>query len=173
MIWLYYIILLLVLLSGVFLNVLTLPGLWLMVAGVGLYGWATGWNNLIGWPSLGTLFGLAVLAEIIEFLAGAAGAKSAGGSKRGAAGSIIGGIIGAIFLSFLVPIPIVGTVVGICLGAFAGAAVVEWMIGKDLKQSALIGAGAAKGRFYGIIIKIAFGVVMLLIGLWAAFPMFK
>jgi uncharacterized protein YqgC (DUF456 family) len=87
-------------------------------------------------------------------------------------GALVGGILGAIFLSFI-PVPIVSTIVGLCLGCFLGAAGVEALLGTELKKSALIGAGAAKGRFYAILIKICFGIVMLLIGAWAAFPLFK
>ena len=170
--WVYYIFLFLLLLTGLLLNVLTLPGLWLMALSLGAYAWVTGWNVLVGLPSMITMIVLAAIAEVIEFVAAGAGAKAAGASAWGMLGALVGGILGAIFLSFI-PVPIVSTIVGLCLGCFLGAAAVEVMLGTDFKKSALIGAGAAKGRFYAIIIKICFGIVMLLVGLWAAFPMFR
>lgn len=170
--WLYYILLILFLFVGLFLNVLTLPGLWFMALSLGAYAWITTWNNYVGLPSMITMIVLAGIAEVIEFVAAGAGAKAAGASKWGMLGALVGGILGAIFLSFI-PVPIVSTIVGLCLGCFLGAAGVEALLGTELKKSALIGAGAAKGRFYAILIKICFGIVMLLIGAWAAFPMFK
>ena len=44
--WLYYLILAVMLFVGLFLNIVTLPGLWLMVAAHGIYAWVTGWDSL-------------------------------------------------------------------------------------------------------------------------------
>lgn len=170
MAWLWYILLLLVMLAGLFINILGLPGLWLLVAGVAGYAWITGFDLYVGWPSLLTLIALGIVAEIVEFVAGGAGARSAGGSKRAMAGGIVGAMIGGIFLSIL-PIPIVSTIFGACLGAFIGAAVVEGWIRGNVAQATRVGTGAAKGRFWGIVSKSAVGCVMLLVALIAAFPL--
>ncbi len=122
--WAYYIILLVVLAFGLFINVFTLPGLWLMVLAALGYAWATGFAYL-GMPGLVTLLVLALLAEGVEFVAGGAGAKKAGGSKRAMVGGIVGAILGG--LLFSIPLPIIGTIIGVCLGAFIGAAAVEMM----------------------------------------------
>src|SRR5947208_2986182 len=121
--WLYYFILLLFLFAGLVVNVVGLPGLWLMVGSVWLFAWLTGVGHYIGHVTLWTLVGLALVAEMAEFLAGSAGAKRAGGSKRAAIGAIIGALIGGIVLS--IPVPLVGTIIGVCLGAFAGAAAAQ------------------------------------------------
>src|SRR5687768_3417042 len=107
--WLYYVLLIIALLAGLLLNILGLPGLWLMVAAHGVYALLTGWGVYVDWPSLVALVVLALLAEAVEFLAGAAGSAKAGGRKRGMAGAIVGGFLGAIFLS-VIPIPIVSQV---------------------------------------------------------------
>src|SRR5438874_10517372 len=151
----YYLLLLLLLLVGWLINLLGLPGLWLMVAAYGGYALATDWNNYVGWPSLLAMLILASVAEVVEFFAGAAGSKAAGGRKRGMIGAIVGGFLGAIFLS-IIPIPVVAQVVGACLGAFVGAAVME-VYDKDWQHSLRVGVGAAKGRFVGIVVKLAFG----------------
>jgi uncharacterized protein YqgC (DUF456 family) len=151
---------------GLMINVLGLPGLWLMLASAAAYAWATGWA-FFKWKGLIVLLVLAILAEIFEFVAGAAGSKAAGGSKRGMAGAIIGGLIGGIIGT---PIPIIGTIVGLCLGTFIGAFVVEVAVGRHPYHSTQIGIGAARGRLYGVIIKLAFGFLMLLITLWIALP---
>src|SRR3954451_5542486 len=120
----YYVLMIALLLCGLFINILTLPGLWLMAGSYGLYGWLTGWNHYVGWPSFGAMVALATIAEVVELVAGGAGAKKAGASKRAMIGAGGGALLGAIFLTALIPIPIVGTVVGVCLGAAIGAGVV-------------------------------------------------
>jgi uncharacterized protein YqgC (DUF456 family) len=168
--WLYYILLLLVAFVGLFINILGLPGLWLIVGAAGIYWLITGVGVYFGWTTVIALIILALMAEVVEFLAGAAGTKSAGGSKRGMAGAITGGVLGGIFLTALVPIPIVGTIIGACLGCFIGALVVELPVQRNLGNSVRIGIGAAKGRLYGMASKLAFGVIMLLLLIWMALP---
>ena len=165
--WIYYFILLLLLVTGLFINILGLPGLWLMVGAAGLYVLITDWRYA-GWGMLLTLLVLALLAELVEFIAGAAGSKAAGGSKRGMAGAIIGGIIGGIAGTPL--LPIIGTIIGACIGSFIGAFVIELMIGRGTDLSTRIGWGAAKGRFYGILAKSGFGLMMLLVAGVMALP---
>lgn len=166
--WIYYLLLLILLVTGLFVNILGLPGLWLMVASYGAYAWATWDRGYVGLSSLITILVLALLAELVEFVAGAAGSKAAGGSKRGMAGAIIGGIVGGIVGT---PIfPLVGTIIGACLGSFAGAFLIEVAIGRSHDESWKIGIGAAKGRFWGIIAKSGFGVAMLIVALYVAFP---
>lgn len=167
--WLWYALLLVVVLAGLFLNILGLPGLWLIVVAAIAYAWGFGFALIGAWTLL-TVFALAVLAEIVEFVAGAAGSKSAGGSKRGMAGAIVGGLVGGILGSVLLPIPIVGTVVGSVAGTFAGAYVVEIGVGKSHGDSLYISAGAAKGRIWGMVWKSLFGVVMSAIIAWTALP---
>ena len=166
--WTYYLLLLALLVIGLFVNILGLPGLWLMVASYGAYWWATWDRGYVHLSSVITIIVLALLAELVEFVAGAAGSKAAGGSKRGMAGAIVGGIAGGIVGT---PIfPVVGTIIGACFGSFAGAFLVEAAIGRSREESMKIGFGAAKGRFMGIIAKLAFGIAMLVVALYAAFP---
>lgn len=166
--WLYYVALIAALFTGLFVNILGLPGLWLMVAAHAAYGWATGWSVHVGWTSLTIVIVLALLAEGLEFLAGAAGSKAAGGSKRGMAGAIIGGIIGGIVGSPI--LPIIGTIIGAVIGAGLGAFLVEMGIGRTHAESMQIGFGAAKGRFWGIVGKSLFGFAMLCVSVVTALP---
>ena len=168
--WVYYLLLIALLVTGLFVNLLGLPGLWLMLASAAGYAWVTGWNRHVGWASLLVLLVLAVIAEVVEFLAGSAGAKNAGGSKRGMIGAIVGGLLGGFFLTFLVPVPILGTLVGVCVGTFLGAWGVELLVGKEMDQSVQIGVGAAKGRLVGTLLKSLFGVAMLMVAAATAVP---
>ncbi|MGC4032349.1 MAG: DUF456 domain-containing protein [Tepidisphaeraceae bacterium] len=170
LVWLYYLLLLLIHVTGWSLNLLGLPGLWLIVLGHIVYAWATGFDHYTGWSAIIWLFVLALAAEIIEFVAGAAGSKSAGGSKRGMAGAIIGGFAGGILATALIPIPIVGTVIGAVAGSFFGAAGVEKLVHPDSRRALRIGYGAAKGRFLGIVVKGGIGLVMAVVSLATALP---
>jgi uncharacterized protein YqgC (DUF456 family) len=170
MYWIYYICLVAVLFTGLFAVVLSLPGIWVMILGALAYAWSTGWVYM-GWKTLVVLTVIGVIAEIVETAAGGAGAKREGASRRGIFGAIVGGVVGGIFLSFLIPIPVLGTIIGACLGSLVGAMVVELYLGKNLEHSLRIGVGAAKGRFVGILSKLGFGILVLIICLWMALPL--
>jgi uncharacterized protein len=168
--WTGYLLLVAVLVTGWLLNILGLPGLWLMVLGHVLFGWATGWNRYVGLPSVLWLIGLALVAEVVEFFAGAAGSAKAGGTKRGMIGAIVGGFVGGIVGQIAIPIPVVGAIVGVLVGSFLGAALIERLIEPDTDRAMAIGFGAAKGRLYGILIKSGFGVVIGLVSIFTALP---
>lgn len=144
-------------LAGVALTLLTLPGIWLAILAAGLVQW---WHivrydvPMFSWWTLGVCVGIGAAAELIELFASAAGAKKAGGTRRGAIGSVIGGVIGAIGGSIAIPIPVLGTIVGAAAGAGAGALLLEKAGGeKTWTQVGKIGAGAAAGRLVATIIK--------------------
>ena len=169
MVWVYYLILIALLVAGWLINIVTLPGLWLMAGSLAFYGWWTGWNVYVGWHSVIAMLALAAVGEVVELSAGATGSRLAGARRRGMIGSLIGSIIGAICFTGLVPIPIVGTIIGVCLGAFLGAAIAE-LSNKGVRHSLAVGFGAAGGRLAGILAKLGFGFVMFFIGAAAAFP---
>jgi uncharacterized protein YqgC (DUF456 family) len=132
------------------------------------FAWITTLNRYVGWPTLITAVVLALVAEVLEFVAGSAGAKKAGASRRGMIGAMVGALIGG-FL-FTIPVPILGTIFGVCLGAFVGAAVVEMGVVGDAGHAGRVGWGAAKGRFFGIMLKLFFGVVILIFTVFTALP---
>lgn len=157
-----------------FLTVLSLPGNWLMVLTAAVAAWLLATEGvagpgMFGYPVLIAAVVLATIGEILEFLLGAAGARKAGGSKRAAAASIVGAIIGGIVATPLIPIPLVGTLVGVCAGAFIGAMAVELMIGKPMEASLASGKGAAVGRLWGTLAKLAVGVIIFAILTVAAY----
>ena len=166
--WLYYLLLIVTLFAGLWFNIVGLPGLWLMVLGHAIYGWVTGWNVHVGWTSLIWVTVLALIAEGVEFLSGAAASKAAGGSKRGMVGAIIGGIVGAIVGSPI--LPIIGTIIGAVIGAGVGTFIVEMGIGRTREESLQISIGAAKGRFWGIVSKTLIGLIMLVVSAITALP---
>jgi len=167
--WLLYLLLIALLVFGLFVNLVGLPGLWLMLGALAGFGYLTGFGVHVGWTSVIAILVLVIIAEVGEFAAGSAGAKAAGGRKRGMLGAAVGAIVGGIFLSFI-PIPILGTVIGACLGAFIGAAVAEFW-DADYAHALRVGYGAAKGRAFGIAIKSVIGLIMLGVAVVAACPL--
>jgi uncharacterized protein YqgC (DUF456 family) len=150
------------------LNLIGLPGNWLALAA------AAGYALLIppdrstdidGW-TLAALLVLALIGELLEFLAGALGATQAGGSRRGAAlallGSIAGGVIG-LFVGF--PLPLIGPVVGALLlaslGALLGALAGEQWKGRNWDDSFRVGQAAFWGRLFGTLGKALMGALMI------------
>ena len=163
----------LLLVNSLFLvaTVLQLPGNWLMVTTVGGFILWGGEPSLFSIETLVALAIIAILAEIIEFVAGAAGTRMSGGSRKGAlwalAGSLAGGILGTFLLP--IPIPIVGSVFGACGGAFLGALFGERKEGKNMRDSLRSGGGAATGRLLGIVGKIGGGILIWTIATIASF----
>ncbi len=146
------------------------PGIWLMVLGAVVVEWLQPGEYMFSQTTLYVSAGLALLAEILEFLMGAAGARQAGGSKRGATLAIVGSIVGAI-LGTALPVPVLGTLGGACAGAFAGSLLGDRMAGRPMDQSVQAGRGAAIGRFWGTTAKMIIGaVVLVLLAVAAFFP---
>ena len=69
-----------------------------------------------------------------------------------------------------IPVPVIGTVAGVCIGAFAGAMAAQLTVASDVGHSAVVGWGAAKGTLFGILLKLCVGVVILIVTAWLALP---
>jgi uncharacterized protein len=129
--------------------------------------WQPGYVQ-VSWTMLGLATGLAVLGEVLECVLGAAGSRRTGGSPRAAALAIVGSLIGGI-LGTALPVPIVGTLIGACLGAFMGSLIGDLWAGRPLFPSFEAGWGAAVGRFWGRVSKLAIGAIMVVVPALAAF----
>ncbi len=150
------------------LNVIGLPGNWLVVAVAAIYAYFMPDERRLDislWTVLG-LLALAAVGEAIEFFAGALGASKAGASKRGTALALVGSLVGGM-VGFFAPIPvvgqIVGPIVGASVGAMVGAVLGEQWKGRDLDASLNIGHAAFWGRLIGTLGKILVGCVMLVL----------
>ena len=166
-IWLF----ILILLNTVWLLLvaLGLPGNWLIVVGTGLFAW---WQWDASIFSVGTLLAialLALLAELAEFGAGMVGARTSGASWRGSIAALFGAMIGAVCGTFVIAVPLLGTVVGASLGAGLGVWGVEISRGQHPDRSLRSGVSAGLGALLGILSKLAAGVVIWLIVVIAAF----
>ncbi len=172
MIYVYATILSLVNLMWLVLTALGLPGNWLMIGSAFALMWLYD-SNVFSTTTLIVVVVLALIGEVIEFLAGALGSKKAGGSVWGSVGATIGGIGGAIagtlFLGVVMIPPPISTLVGAVGGAFAGSAVMEISTGKKRDQAVKVGTGAAIGHITGVISKLIVGGLIWLIITIAAF----
>ena len=146
-----------------------LPGIFAMGLVALIVEWVT--PELMSWWAIGGILGIAVLGEVIETLAGSLGAKAKGASNRAmfaaAVGSFasvndqavfaaaVGGIAGAILGTFLIPIPVVGTVLGSALGAGLAAVGMELTLvdRRSVKHLGGVGAATAIGRLFAVVIK--------------------
>jgi uncharacterized protein YqgC (DUF456 family) len=157
--------------GSVLIQIAGLPGTWLiLLLAVAVKVVETvmplGTNEMLGWWTIVGLIGLAIVGELVEFVAAAVGAKTGGASKRGMVGAVVGSLIGALVCTFLILIPVVGTLVGAAVGAALGAVVGELSGGgKQLRDTALPAAGALVGRLGGLLAKTTVaGAMLVLLG---------
>lgn len=168
--WIHYLLASLGVLTGlalVLLNLVSLPGTWLMILGAVVFElvdslWlpTTGNTSSLGAWALGGAAALAGLGEGIEFLSGAAGARVGGASARGMWAALAGSIIGAVVGTMFILIPLVGTLIGAVGGCALGAVIGEMTRpGMTLKGTLKPAFGAMAGRIGGLIGKTACGFV--------------
>ena len=157
-------------------TVMTLPGNWGIVLATALFAALVRIDSEPGidWRVVGGVAVLALIAEILEFAAGAAGAAKRGGSRRGMVLAIAGAMLGSLCGAFIgVPIPIVGSMLGAlgggAAGAFGGAYVGEAWKGRTSDEMLAISKAALVGRVLGTVGKLVAGMVMVVIVTVATF----
>lgn len=159
-----YILLLLISLAAVSINVISLPGNWIML--VAAAGWSAyhAWNTP-SWPVLAGMLLALLMAEVVELMGSVVGARQFGATKMAGVASIVGafvgGIIGTLFL------PIIGSIVGAIAGAFLAAWIVELINQRPLWPATKAAFGAALGRGVGLMAKVCFGLAV-----WLALAIF-
>jgi uncharacterized protein YqgC (DUF456 family) len=126
-----------------------LPGQLLILIGLFLAAWAEDFIH-VGYIPIMILVLLTILAYVIDFLAGALGAKRFGASRSAAIGAVLGAIVG-IFFGF----------VGVIIGPFIGAFIGQILSKNDLAAAGRAGFGAWLGFLIGTAAKIALGFSMI------------
>jgi uncharacterized protein YqgC (DUF456 family) len=126
-----------------------IPGVPLVFAGLFVGAWI-GHFETISWIMIGVLALLALVAWVVDFIAGAFGARYLGASSRAFWGATIGAIAGIFF-----------GLVGIVLGPFIGAVIGELSGGSDLLQSGRAGLGAWIGMVIATAAKLAIAFLMI------------
>ena len=151
-------------LAGLALIAIGLPGIWLMVIAVIVYGLVTHFVG-VGVVTLSVTIVLALLSEVAEAWLGFGMAKKYGGSKRAGWGALIGGLMGA---GIGVPVPVIGSVIGSLVGAFAGALLFEYLGHGDSDKAVRAGWGALLGRVAATATKMALGFVITVLAVIGA-----
>jgi uncharacterized protein YqgC (DUF456 family) len=146
-----------IILGGVIMTMVGLPGNILIVL-IGLaYGYYDGFEH-VDYVALGIIVSVFIISEVIEFWAGLIGAKKEKASKRAVlaafAGTLLGGIWGTAIL------PLVGSIIGAFLGAFIITALAEYTKTKDKEQAKRVAKGVLKGQILGMIVKATAAVGM-------------
>ena len=152
-------------LLGLTLAVFQMPGSWLILLGAVGYAWHGGWSNLPRWV-LYVAAVLVVAGEAWETASSAWLAKRAGASRRAAWCALAGGFVG--MFVFSIPVPVIGTIVGAVLGCFVGAVLGEMSHRNDWTSAARVGFGAAVGRELGVIGKLTFALLTVILVMGAA-----
>jgi uncharacterized protein YqgC (DUF456 family) len=141
---------------------LGVPGVWIML---GILLVAT----LAGGVPLGLWIGLAILALLAEGLEWALlqwMGRRYGGSSRAFWGAVAGGVAGVVVG---LPIPVLGPLLAGFLGTFAGAGVVTFLETRSVSRASRVGWGVLLARTFAVGLKVAAGLVVLVIGSIALF----
>jgi hypothetical protein len=131
-----------------------LPGTPLILAGALLHAVLTDFAP-IGAGRLAILALLTVVAESLDYLGGALGARRFGASRWGMLGAAAGALIGLLF-----GLP------GLLLGALLGSTLAELLHRRRIEASLRAGAGTVLGLALGALGKIVIAVAMAGLVLW-------
>jgi len=155
-----YLLLYLFMLGGLVSIIFALPGT-AIIAGVAfIYALLTHFDKL-GLNPLLLVALIAVIAELLEFLAGAVGASKFGATRLGMVGAVVGAIAGAILMApFFFGL---GALLGAVGGAFTGAFLLEYISRKKFPEAFLAGLGSMLGRMVAMGIKFLLGIIQIAI----------
>lgn len=151
-----------ILISGVMMTLIGLPGNLLIV----IAGLAYGYYDSFIHVNYAVLIGISIAflaGEGIEFIAGMLGAKKEKGSKRSMAAAFLGTVLGGIGGTFI--LPIIGSLIGALAGAFTAAALAEYTKENDKEQAKRVGISVVKGQVLAIAVKLtaALGMAVALL----------
>ena len=145
-----YVLAALLMLGGLAGSVLPLlPGIPMVFGGIWLTAAVDGYRHLGLWWLL-IIGAIGVLGVIVDFVAGALGAKRVGASRRALWGATIGSIVGVFF-----GIP------GLLFGPFIGAILGELASGNSVLRSAHVGVGTWLGLLFGTLLKLVLSFLMV------------
>lgn len=126
-----------------------LPGAPLLLGGLLIAAWLEDFAYVGPW-TLTFLAILAGLTYVVDFLAGALGAKGFGATKYAMIGAFVGAVVGIFF-----GLP------GILLGPFLGAVLGELLADRSLREAGAAGLGATIGLALGVAAKMALAFSMI------------
>ena len=126
-----------------------LPGTAFVLAGIVLGAWIDDFTRVPVWV-VGVCTALAVLAWVLDYVAGLLGARRAGASKQALIGAAVGTVVG-LFMGL----------VGVLFMPLVGAAVGEYLARKDQCQALNVGVATWLGIMAGLLAKVVLAFTMI------------
>ena len=160
------VLVILLMLCSLALHIFGLPANWLILA------LAASWKfyqpQAITWNFIIFLGVIALVGEILEFVAQYFGGKKYGATGRGNIGAFIGAIAGAILgAPFFFGL---GALPGALLGSFGGCFALELTHGRSFDEAKHSACGAFWGKAFGMAMKISLGVWMFAMSIPKIWP---
>jgi uncharacterized protein YqgC (DUF456 family) len=131
-----------------------LPGTLFVLAGIVLGAWIDDFSR-VGWGTVSAVGALAVLAWVLDYVAGLLGARKAGASRQALIGAALGTVAG-IFMGL----------VGVLFMPLVGAAVGEYLARRDHGNALKVGVATWLGIMAGLVAKVV--IACMMIGLFVA-----
>lgn len=125
------------------------PGTALVLAGIVLAAWIDDFTR-VGGLTLTLVALLAVLAWVLDYVAGLLGAKKAGASRQALVGAALGTVAG-LFMGL----------VGVLFMPLVGAAIGEYLARRDHGQALKVGTATWLGMMLGMIAKVVLAFMMV------------
>lgn len=126
-----------------------LPGTLFVLGGIVLGAWIDDFTR-VGWVSVTVVAVLAVLAWVLDYVAGLLGAQKAGASRLAIIGAVIGTVVG-LFMGL----------VGVFFMPLVGAAIGEYIAQKDHARAAHVGLATWLGIMAGMVAKVVIAFMMI------------
>jgi uncharacterized protein YqgC (DUF456 family) len=126
-----------------------LPGTAFVLGGIVLGAWVDDFTR-VGVVTLAVIAAIAVLAWVLDYVAGLLGAKRAGASRQALIGAAVGTVVG-LFMGL----------VGVLFMPLVGAAVGEYIARKDQSQAVKVGVSTWLGIMAGLLAKVVLAFVMI------------
>jgi uncharacterized protein YqgC (DUF456 family) len=131
-----------------------LPGTLFVLGGIVLGAWIDDFTR-VGWGVLALVIALAILAWVLDYVAGLMGAKKAGASRQALIGAAIGTVVG-LFMGL----------VGVFFMPLVGAAVGEYLARRDQQRALKVGVATWLGIMVGLVSKVV--IAFMMIGVFVA-----
>jgi uncharacterized protein YqgC (DUF456 family) len=152
LLWALSVALILVGLAGTVLP--ALPGTLFVLGGIVLGAWIDDFTR-VGWGVLALVIALAILAWVLDYVAGLMGAKKAGASRQALIGAAIGTVVG-LFMGL----------VGVFFMPLVGAALGEYLARRDEQRALKVGVATWLGIMVGLVSKVV--IAFMMIGIFVA-----
>ena len=126
-----------------------LPGTALVLGGIVLGAWIDDFTR-VGVGTLAVIATVAVLAWVLDYVAGLLGARRAGASRQALIGAALGTLVG-LFMGL----------VGVLFMPLVGAALGEYLARKNQRQALTVGVSTWLGIMAGLVAKVVLAFVMI------------